>query len=111
MTGQLSTRMGTALRHAGTLLARRASHQRLLLVLTDGEPADNDVRDPQYLRQDARKAVEELHRRGIQTFCVSLDPAADDYVSRIFGARNYMVLDHVARLPEKLPALYLSLTR
>jgi nitric oxide reductase activation protein len=80
-------------------------------VLTDGEPADNDVRDPQYLRQDARKAVEELHRRGIQTFCVSLDPAADDYVSRIFGARNYMVLDQVARLPEKLPALYLSLTR
>ncbi|WP_295580280.1 VWA domain-containing protein [uncultured Lamprocystis sp.] len=111
MTGQLSTRMGTALRHAGTLLARRPSHQRLLLVLTDGEPADNDVRDPQYLRQDARKAVEELHRRGIQTFCVSLDPAADDYVSRIFGARNYMVLDQVARLPEKLPALYLSLTR
>ena len=69
------------------------------------------MRDPQYLRHDARKAVEELHRRGIQTFCVSLDPAADDYVERIFGARNYMVLDHVARLPEKLPALYLSLTR
>jgi hypothetical protein len=111
MTGQLSTRMGTALRHAGALLGRRPSHQRLLLVLTDGAPADNDVRDPQYLRHDARKAVEELHRRGIQTFCVSLDPHADDYVSRIFGARNYMVLDHVARLPEKLPALYLSLTR
>lgn len=111
MTGQLSTRMGTALRHAGAQLARRPSRQRLLMVLTDGEPADNDVRDPQYLRHDARKAVEELHRRNIQTFCVSLDPEADDYVSRIFGPRNYMVLDHVARLPEKLPALYLSLTR
>jgi hypothetical protein len=111
MTGQLSTRMGTALRHAGALLGRRPSHKKLLLVLTDGEPADNDVRDPQYLRFDTRKAVEELARRGIQTFCVSLDPDADQYVSRIFGAKNYMVLDHVARLPEKLPALYLSMTR
>jgi nitric oxide reductase NorD protein len=69
------------------------------------------VRDPQYLRFDTKKAVEELARKGILTFCVSLDPYADDYVSRIFGARNYVVLDHVARLPEKLPALYMGLTR
>ncbi len=111
MTGQLSTRMGTALRHAGAHLNRRPSHKKLILVLTDGEPADNDVRDPQYLRYDTKKAVEELARNGIHTFCVSLDPYADEYVSRIFGVKNYMVLDHVARLPEKLPALYMGLTR
>ncbi len=111
MTGQLSTRMGTALRHAGTLLGRRPSQKKLLLLLTDGEPSDNDVRDPQYLRFDAKRAVEELARKGIHTFCVSLDPHADEYVSRIFGATNYMVLDHVARLPEKLPALYVGLTK
>ena len=111
MTGQLSTRMGTALRHAGSLLAQRPSHRKLVLLLTDGEPADNDVRDPQYLRFDTKKAVEELARNGVRTFCLSLDPYADQYVSNIFGARNYLVLDHVTRLPEKLPALYLSMTR
>lgn len=111
MTGKLSTRMGTALRHAGMHIGRRASHKKLILVLTDGEPADNDVRDPQYLRYDAKKAVEELMRKGIHTFCLTLDPYADEYVSRIFGAKNYLVLDHVARLPEKLPALYMSLTK
>ena len=42
---------------------------------------------------------------------LSLDPRADQYVSRIFGARNYMVVDHVERLPEKLPMLYMGLTR
>ena len=42
---------------------------------------------------------------------VSLDPGADQYVSRIFGAKNYMVVDHVERLPEKLPMLYMGLTR
>ena len=35
------------------------------------------------------------------------DEQADEYVSRIFGARNYMVVDHINRLPEKLPGLYL----
>jgi nitric oxide reductase NorD protein len=82
-----------------------------LLLLSDGEPADNDVRDPQYLRYDTKKAVEELARKGVHTFCLTLDPYADQYVSRIFGAKNYMILDHVTRLPEKLPALYMGLTR
>jgi nitric oxide reductase activation protein len=32
-------------------------------------------------------------------------------VSRIFGIKNYMVVDHVSRLPERLPMLYAGLTR
>ena len=111
MTGQLSTRMGAAMRHAGSVLKRQPSNKKLLLVITDGEPADNDVRDPQYLRFDAKKAVEELTRNGISTYCLSLDPRADQYVSRIFGAKNYMVVDDIQRLPEKLPMLYMGLTR
>ena len=111
MTGQLSTRMGAAMRHAGHYLRQQKSSKKLMIVITDGEPADIDVRDPQYLRYDAKKAVEELSRSGVITYCMSLDPRADQYVSRIFGARNYMVVDHVERLPEKLPLLYAGLTR
>jgi nitric oxide reductase activation protein len=111
MTGQLSTRMGAAIRHASHYLKLQRSSKKLLLVITDGEPADIDVRDPQYLRYDTKKAVEEADRSGIITYCMSLDPHADQYVSRIFGTRNYMVVDHVERLPEKLPLLYAGLTR
>ncbi|HNP51513.1 MAG TPA: nitric oxide reductase activation protein NorD [Nitrosomonas nitrosa] len=111
MTGQLSTRMGAAIRHASHYLKLQRSSKKLLLIITDGEPADVDVRDPQYLRYDTKKAVEEAGRSGIVTYCMSLDPRADQYVSRIFGARNYMVVDHVERLPEKLPLLYAGLTR
>jgi hypothetical protein len=111
MRGQLSTRMGAAIRHAGHYLKAQRSAKKLLLVITDGEPADIDVRDPQYLRYDTKKAVEEMARSGVVTYCMSLDPKADQYVSRIFGARNYMVVDHVERLPEKLPLLYAGLTR
>lgn len=111
MTGQLSTRMGAAIRHASHHLALQRSSKKLLIVITDGEPADVDVRDPQYLRYDTKKAVEEAARRGIISYCMSLDPRADQYVSRIFGQKNYMVLDNVERMPEKLPLLYAGLTR
>lgn len=111
MEGKLSTRMGAALRHAGHWLMQRPSQKKLILLLTDGEPADNDVRDPQYLRHDTKRAVEELARNGIRTFCITLDPHADQYVERIFGAKYYLVLDNMLRLPEKLPALYLGITR
>ena len=89
MTGQLSTRMGAAIRHAGHHLQQQRSAKKLLIVVTDGEPADVDVRDPQYLRHDARKAVEDVGRQGVLSYCISLDPRADQYVSRIFGQRHY----------------------
>lgn len=111
MKGQLSTRMGAAIRHAGQLLHNQGTAKKLLLIITDGEPADTDVRDPQYLRQDAKRAVEEVGRKGVYTFCMSLDPQADEYVERIFGAQHFMVLDQIERLPEKLPMLYAGLTR
>jgi nitric oxide reductase NorD protein len=65
---------------------------------------------PQYLRQDAKKAVEELIKQGIFTYCLTLDPLADQYVSRIFGANRYAIVDQVERLPERLPAIFAGLT-
>jgi hypothetical protein len=111
MQGGLSTRMGAALRHAGHYLGRRGSAKKLLLLLTDGEPSDIDVEDPAYLRADTKKAVEELAAKGIATYCITLDPNADDYVADLFGRNNYTVIDHIAKLPERLPQLFMALTK
>jgi nitric oxide reductase NorD protein len=110
MRGGLSTRMGAALRHGAKHLLKQPQHKKLLLLLSDGEPADIDERDPQYLRFDTKKAVEELATVGVMTYCLTLDPEADEYVGRIFGANRYTVVDHVQRLPERLPALFAALT-
>jgi Mg-chelatase subunit ChlD len=108
--GAYSTRMGAALRHAGHLMSGRQADKKLLLVLTDGQPADVDVSDPQHLHADAAHAVRELDAMGLHTHCISLDAKADDYVGRIFGTR-WTVIDHVEQLPRRLPELFLSLTR
>ncbi|OUR74222.1 VWA domain-containing protein [Methylophaga sp. 41_12_T18] len=110
MKGGLSTRMGTALRHAGHHLIKQQERRKLIILVTDGEPADIDERDPQHLRHDTKKAVEELYSQGVLTYCLTLDPNADDYVKRIFGQNNYTIIDNVDRLPEKLPTLFASLT-
>ncbi len=111
MEGAFSTRMGAALRHAGHYLSRRGSAKKLLLLLTDGEPSDVDVDDAQYLRADTRKAVDELAAKGVATYCITLDPRADDYVAEIFGRNNFAVIDHIEKLPERLPQLFMSLTK
>ncbi len=110
MQGGLSTRMGAALRHAGQHLLKQQERRKLILLVTDGEPADIDEQDPQHLRHDTKKAVEELYSTGVLTYCLTLDPHADNYVKRIFGENNYTVIEHVDRLPEQLPLLFASLT-
>jgi hypothetical protein len=109
--GELSTRMGAALRHARRHLELERADKKLLLVLTDGEPHDVDVADPAYLVHDAKAAVRSNERARIVTYCMSLDPRADAYAARIFGNHRYAVVDHVERLPEKLPLIYRALTR
>jgi hypothetical protein len=110
MQGGLSTRMGAAMRHAAQHLLKQPERRKLLLLVTDGEPADIDERDPQHLRNDTKKAVEELYSKGVMTYCLTLDADADAYVKRIFGMNNYTIIDHVDRLPEKLPVLFATLT-
>ncbi|GAC1415348.1 MAG: hypothetical protein NVSMB6_17670 [Burkholderiaceae bacterium] len=97
--GSLSTRMGAALRHAGTRLTAEHAEKKVLLVVTDGEPSDIDVVDRTYLVEDARHAIAALNVRGIDTFCLTLDKRADSYVRTIFGAWNFLIVDNAVSLP------------
>jgi len=111
MEGGFSTRMGAAIRNAGHYLSKRKNDKRLLLILTDGEPHDIDVKDPEYLKADTKRAVEEIAGKGVATYCITLDRNADEYVADIFGDNGYAVIDHIEKLPEKLPQLFMALTK
>jgi len=110
MQAGYSTRMGAALRHAAHYLEARPADKKLMLILTDGEPADVDAHDEHLLIEDARQAVKELDQKGIYSFCINLDPKADEYVGDIFG-KQYTVIDNIQRLPERLPQLFMALTK
>jgi hypothetical protein len=110
MEAGYSTRMGAAMRHAAHYLGARPADKKLMLILTDGRPSDVDAHDDRLLIEDARQAVKELDRDNIFTYCISLDPKADEYVGDIFG-RQFTVIDHIGRLPERLPQLFMALTK
>ena len=109
INAQYSTRMGAAMRHAGRYLANQTADKKLLLILTDGQPADVDVHDEKTLIADARQAAIDLDQLGIFTYCINLDQNADNYVSDIFG-KQYAVIDQIEKLPEQLPKLFMALT-
>ena len=110
MAGERSTRLGAAIRHATHHLNEHKSSKKLLMTITDGAPADVDMPDRHYLRYDLKQALIEAQQSGIHSYCIGLDPKADEYIARIFGARNYMVVDHVKSLPEKMLLIYAALT-
>jgi nitric oxide reductase NorD protein len=105
-----STRLGTALRHAGQALSQRNARRKLLLVVTDGEPSDVDVHDPKYLLFDAKQATIANRRLGVTSFCAGLDANAEESVLQIFGPGNYSLLDRLHTLPQRLAQLYLRLS-
>lgn len=104
------TRMGAAIRHATTVLARQHARQRLMLILTDGKPNDLDQYEGRYGIEDTRHAIMEARKQGLQPFCVTVDEKGSDYLSRLFGLGRYVVIGRPAELPKRLPLLYAQLT-
>jgi nitric oxide reductase NorD protein len=98
------TRAGAAIRHASNTLMRQAATHRLLLLLSDGKPNDNDDYQGQYGVEDMRQAVTEAMLQGISAFCLTIDRRAPDYLPRVFGTHHYALL----QCPELLPVALLD---
>jgi nitric oxide reductase NorD protein len=97
-----STRCGAALRHASQLLARQCARHRLLLMLSDGKPCDEDEYEGRYGVEDLRQAVAEAREAGQRPFCLTIDRQAASYLPRVFGPHHYALLQQPARLPQVL---------
>ncbi len=108
LKGGYSTRIGAALRHAGWNLGQEPCDKRILLLVTDGEPADIDVKDPEYLVEDAARAVRELSGAGIICYCLTADKKAERYVTRIFD-RNYLLIEDIRKLALQLSRVFVRL--
>ncbi|MBF0108568.1 MAG: VWA domain-containing protein [Magnetococcales bacterium] len=104
------TRMGAAIRHGTTLLARQPAARRLLLLLTDGKPNDIDHYEGRYGIEDTRMAVLEAQKAGVQPFCVTMDREATNYSTHLFGPGGFAQIRQASELPRKLPLLYHRLT-
>ncbi len=109
-----STRMGPAIRHAIRKLERQDARIKTLLMLSDGYPQDfdygKDRKSKDYGIQDTMMALREAQLKGIQTFCITVDPSGHDYLREMCPDQQYLVIDDITALPDELPKVYRGLT-
>jgi nitric oxide reductase NorD protein len=114
MQPRRSTRMGAAIRHALSKLARETAGIKVLIIVSDGYPEDHDYgtdrTDREYGIQDTARALWEVERAGVTDFCVTIDPAGHDYLRRMCKETRYLVIDDVTALPRELTKIYRTLT-
>nr|VFK39247.1 MAG: nitric oxide reductase NorD protein [Candidatus Kentron sp. SD]VFK44091.1 MAG: nitric oxide reductase NorD protein [Candidatus Kentron sp. SD] len=105
------TRMGPAIRHLTGKLKEFDARTKLLVTLSDGRPEDYH-RDYEgvYGIEDTRQALIEAHRHGIHAFCITIDEEGADYLPRMYGVANYVVIREVEKLPWKVAGIYRKLT-
>ena len=109
--GRSKTRMGPAIRHTTKRLMGVDSNVKIMILLTDGKPYDSDTyQDNAYAQADTQMALREARREKIHLFCVTVDQEGADYLPTMYSDANFVVIDDISTLPQKLPQLYRRLT-
>jgi len=104
------TRMGPPIRHSTKLLRSVDARTKLFITLSDGRPEDYDAYKGDYAIEDTRKALIEAREQGIHPFCITIDREAGPYLRHMYGEVNYIVLDDVRKLPDRITEIYRRLT-
>lgn len=103
------TRIGTALRHAGSLIEKEPTQKKWIILLSDGKPNDYDTYEGQYGIHDVIKALQELKNKHIKTFSLAIEAQAKYYLPQMFGHKNYAILSNPTHLPLAFAKFYKQL--
>jgi len=100
------TRIGTALRHAGSLLEQRDTKNKWLILISDGKPNDYDRYEGKYGIQDVKQALRELKSKEINSYALAIEAEAKHYLPQMFGQNHYQILSTPIELLQSLVKLY-----
>ena len=109
-----NTRLGPAIRHSIRKLDKVDARTKIIILLSDGEPFDTSRGESAYkeriAEEDTRIAIKECNAKGINFFCITVDPDPGKYLDNIFSDGRYTIIDDASSLPERLPILYKRIT-
>lgn len=100
------TRIGAALRHSGTLLDKRRTKNKWLILLSDGKPNDYDKYEGKYGLNDVKQAIRELNERRINSYALAIEAQAKYYLPQMFGQNHYQILTSPEELLHSMVRLY-----
>ena len=100
------TRIGTALRHSGTLLDSRKTKNKWVILISDGKPNDFDRYEGKYGINDVKQALRELNEKQINAYALAIEATAKHYLPQMFGQNHYQILSSPVELLTSLVKLY-----
>ena len=100
------TRIGTAIRHSGSLLQKRTTKSKWMILLSDGKPNDYDRYEGQYGMEDIKQSLRELNSNNINTYALAIEAIAKYYLPQMFGQNHYQILSSTEELITSLIKLY-----
>ncbi len=100
------TRIGTALRHSGSLLDQRQTKNKWVILISDGKPNDFDKYEGKYGVNDVKQALRELNQRQINSYALAIEANAKYYLPQMFGINHYEILTTPVELLQSLVKLY-----
>ena len=100
------TRIGTALRHSGTLLNKRNAKNKWVILISDGKPNDYDRYEGKYGVNDVRQALKELKQQQVNSYALAIEATAKYYLPQMFSDNHYQIVSSPADLVTSLIKLY-----
>ncbi|MGB0807035.1 MAG: nitric oxide reductase activation protein NorD, partial [Salibacteraceae bacterium] len=100
------TRIGSALRHAGSLIEKEPTSRKWIILLSDGKPNDYDTYEGEYGLEDVKRALLELENKHINAFSLAIEHQAKYYLPQMFGHNNYNILPKSSYLPVAFSKFY-----
>jgi len=105
-----NTRMGPAIRHAAKELKEYPARVKLMIILSDGLPNDQDYSN-EYAIADSRSAIRESRSAFVHVHAITVNASSSAHLDNLYGDVHHTVIADVKQLPDKLPRIYRALTR
>jgi nitric oxide reductase NorD protein len=100
------TRIGAALRHSGSMLDKRDTKNKWVILISDGKPNDYDRYEGKYGVNDVKQALRELNQKQINSYALAIEAQAKYYLPQMFGENHYQILTNPIELLQSLVKLY-----
>jgi len=103
------TRIGTAIRHATSLLSDRKNPHKWLMILSDGKPNDFDRYEGKYGVEDVKQALKELYALNINAYAYAIETNARHYLPNMFGANHFQIISSPSDVVAAFTKLFLKI--
>lgn len=103
ISAQRNNRDGAALRYCAELLSKEQTDRKLLIIISDGQPAAHGYHG-EPAKRDIQKVLADFEHKGVKFIAAAID-SDKAAIEDIYGTQRFLDITNLEMLPTKLAAL------